>query len=254
MSKEKPVMKTAVFGGFKKSDVLTYIENLQNETEDIREQLQNKREESIELKKQIDELSIRLESLSLVNDKLEAKEKEVNELSVNLQVAIKERDEALKKVAEYDAKSDKLKKAEKQIGAAYLDARRYSDDLVDDAKMRAKDIGAIASQSVKREAGEIEELLKEVDSLSRKFNSSLEQLHKDVYSLSSKLNSSASNLLNIHTEIAGLDGEVIKIDSDLPEDAVGVYETNDDSGITYISYEPHTEFNSDLNIRPDDME
>ena len=40
--------------------------------------------------------------------------------------------------------------------------------------------------------------------ISNKFNTSIEQLHRDVYALSSKLNSSASNLLNLHTDIAEL--------------------------------------------------
>ena len=72
-------------------------------------------------------------------------------------------------------------------------------------KAKAKDIGAIASQDVKNQANEIEQLLKDVDAISRKFNSSIEQLHKDVYALSSKLNSSASNLLNLHTDLSELE-------------------------------------------------
>ncbi len=237
MSKEFTIMKTTLFGGFKKSDVLAYVEQLQTETADIKSMLDTKREESVELKRKIDELEIKLDTLSSVNDKLAAKEKEANDLAVKLELALKENKQFSEKIAEYDEKSEKLRRAEKQIGAAYIDARRYSDDLVDNAKAKAKDIGAIASQDVKNQANEIEQLLKDVDAISRKFNSSLEQLHKDVYALGTKLNSSASTLLNLHTDLTGIEAHNFEFDNDF----------SDENNFTVISYSEHTEdFNSDI--------
>ena len=193
MSKEFTVMKTAIFGGFKKSDVLSLIEQLQTETTDAKELLDAKREEARDLRVKVEELEEKLEELTIVNEKLAEKETEVLNLTKKLDSALAENKQLIEKSAEYDEKTEKLRRAEKQIGAAYIDARRYSDDLVENAKSKAKDIGAFASQDIKREASEIESLLKDVDAISRKFNSSIEQLHKDVYALSSKLNSSASN-------------------------------------------------------------
>ncbi len=205
MSNEFTGMKTAIFGGFKKSDVLALVEQLQTETSETKELLDSKRQEALELKNKIDELEEKLESLTVVNEKLSEKEKEVEELAKKLDDAILENKQLSEKSVEFDEKSEKLRRAEKQIGAAYIDARRYSDDLVENARSKAKDIGAFASQDIKREASEIESLLKDVDLISRKFNSSIEQLHKDVYALSSKLNSSASNLLNLHTDLSELE-------------------------------------------------
>ena len=205
MANEFTVMKTSLFGGFKKSDVLNLIEQLQTECADVKESLDIKREEVLDLKNKINELQDKLDKLSGLGDKLAEKEKEVEELTEKLDAAILENNQLNKKSVEYDEKSEKLRRAEKQIGAAYIDARRYSDDLVENAKSKAKDIGAFASQDIKREATEIESLLKDVDAISRKFNSSIEQLHKDVYALSSKLNTSASNLLNLHTDISELE-------------------------------------------------
>lgn len=205
MSKEFTVMKTALFGGFKKSDVLSLVEQLQAETAETKESLDAKREEALELKNKIEELQEKLEELAIVNEKLNEKEKEVEELTQKLEDALNENKQLSEKSVEFDEKSEKLRRAEKQIGAAYIDARRYSDDLVENAKSKAKDIGAFASQDIKREAAEIESLLKDVDVISRKFNSSIEQLHKDVYALSSKLNSSASNLLNLHTDLSEIE-------------------------------------------------
>ena len=251
MSRDFTVMKTALFGGFKKADVITYVEGLQSETAEVKEQLEEKRNESLELKRKIDELELRLDNLSKVNDKLAEKETEAHTLSVQLEVAMKENKQYAAKISEFEEKSEKLKRAEKQIGAAYIDARRYSDELVDNAKSKAKDIGAIASQDVKREANEIEQLLKDVDAISKKFNSSLEQLHKDVYALGTKLNTSASSLLNLHTDLTGIESHSVEFDSDIPEDAVRVEKADDDSGLTIISYAPNTDFNEDLNIQPD---
>ena len=222
MSKEFTVMKTALFGGFKKSDVLALIEQLQAETAETKESLDAKREEALELKNKIEELQEKLEELTVVNEKLNEKEKEVAELNQKLEEALLENKQLSEKSVEFDEKSEKLRRAEKQIGAAYIDARRYSDDLVENAKSKAKDIGAFASQDIKREAAEIESLLKDVDVISRKFNSSIEQLHKDVYALSSKLNSSASNLLNLHTDLSELESHNFD------------YETNSDQNdVTY---------------------
>lgn len=237
MSKEFAVMKTTLFGGFKKSDVLAYVEQLQTETADIKSMLDTKREESLELKRKIDELEIKLDNLSAVNEKLAEKEKEASDLAVKLELALQENKQFSEKIAEYDEKSEKLRRAENQIGAAYIDARRYSDDLVDNAKAKAKDIGAIASQDVKNQANEIEQLLKDVDAISRKFNSSLEQLHKDVYALGTKLNSSASSLLNIHTDLTGIEAHTFEFDSDI----------SDENNFTVISYSEHTDtFNPDI--------
>ena len=229
MSKEYTVMKTTLFGGFKKSDVLSYVEQLQSETADIKAMLDSKREESLELKRKIDELEIKLENLNQLNDRLEEKENEVADLKVKLEIALSENKRYSEQIADFDEKSEKLRRAEKQIGAAYIDARRYSDDLVDNAKAKAKDIGAIASQEVKREANEIEQLLIDVDAISKKFNSSLEQLHKDVYTLSSRLNLSASTLLNIHTDLTGIEEQRFDFDN------------TDENNYTVVSYNEYTE-------------
>lgn len=234
MSKEFTVMKTTLFGGFKKSDVLAYVEQLQTETADIKSMLDTKREESLELKRKINELEVKLENLTQVNEKLSEKEKEVSELTVKLELALAENKKFSEQIADFDEKSEKLRRAEKQIGAAYIDARRYSDDLVDNAKAKAKDIGAIASQDVKREANEIEQLLKDVDAISKKFNSSLEQLHKDVYALGTKLNTSASTLLNLHTDLTGIEEQNFDFDME------------DETNFTVISYNEHIDFDDEV--------
>lgn len=266
MSKEKNIMKTSVFGGFKKSDVISYIENLQNDAAEITAELDRKKRESLELRKKIDELEERLEELSKFSSELQEKDAKIKALEEKLDASNKETAQYRERLFEYQDKSEKLARAEKQIGAAYIDARRYSDEIIDNAKAKAKDVGALASQDVKHQANEIEQLLRDVDAVSKKFNSSLEQLHKDVYALSTKLNNSASNLLNLHTELPGLeapsiyDEEPVKVQEDVPEeilkdipDAVAVETTDDGTGLTFISYEPNTEFNEDLNIQPEDI-
>ncbi len=213
MANDMTIMKTTLFGGFKKSDVLKFVEQLQTETADVKAMLDSKREEALELRNKIEELEDKLDGLAKVNDQLSEKEDEIRSLNERLESALAENKQMNDRINEYDEKSEKLRRAEKQIGAAYIDARRYSDDLVDNAKAKAKDIGAIASQDIKREAAEIETLLKDVDIISRKFNTSIEQLHKDVYALSSKLNSSASNLLNLHTDLSEIEAHNFDYDN-----------------------------------------
>lgn len=234
MAKDFTVMKTSLFGGFKKSDVLNLIEQLQAETSDVKESLDIKREEVLELKNKISTLEEKLEDLSGLADTIQEKEQEIAELNEKLEAALLENKQLSERNAEFDEKSEKLRRAEKQIGAAYIDARRYSDDLVENAKSKAKDIGAFASQDIKREAAEIESLLKDVDVISRKFNSSIEQLHKDVYALSSKLNSSASNLLNLHTDISEIESHNLDYDNSNNDEVT--YTVRDENYVS-VSYD-----------------
>lgn len=238
MANDFTIMKTALFGGFKKSDVLEFIEKLQREMEDVKKSLDLKRTEALELKNKIEDLENKLEELSKVKDEISEKDAQIKRLSEELEKSLAENKVLNEKSYEFDEKSEKLRRAEKQIGAAYIDARRYSDDLVEGAKAKAKDIGAIASQDIKREANEIETLLKDVDLISRKFNSSIEQLHKDVYALSSKLNSSASNLLNLHTDLSELDAHSFEYDTvidDVNQDEI--VETHINNDFVSVSFE-----------------
>lgn len=234
MAKDFTVMKTSLFGGFKKSDVLNLIEQLQAETSEVKESLDIKREEVLELKNKISTLEEKLDDLSGLADTIQEKEQEIAELNEKLEAALLENKQLSERNAEFDEKSEKLRRAEKQIGAAYIDARRYSDDLVENAKSKAKDIGAFASQDIKREAAEIESLLKDVDVISRKFNSSIEQLHKDVYALSSKLNSSASNLLNLHTDISEIESHNLDYDNSNNDEVT--YTVRDENYVS-VSYD-----------------
>lgn len=244
MANDFTIMKTALFGGFRKSDVLNFVEHLQTETEDVKMLLDAKREEARDLRYKIDELEEKLDELTKINDVLAEKEELIKDLSVKLEVALNENKQHIEKINEYEEKSEKLRRAEKQIGAAYIDARRYSDDLVENAKAKAKDIGAFASQDIKKEANEIEALLKDVDVISRKFNMSIEQLHKDVYALSSKLNTSASNLLNLHTDLGEIESQSFEYEgtAELPElNDAEVITSAEETEFLSVSYDANDE-------------
>ena len=240
MSNDITIMKTAIFGGFKKSDVLALVENLQHETADTRMLLDEKRKEANELREHLDEISEKLEKLNEVNELLAIKEKENEVLTEKLENALKENKILNEKFVDFDNKTEKLQRAEKQIGAVYIDARRYADDLVENARSKAKDIGAVASQDIKRECLEIEALLRDVDIISNKFNTSIEQLHRDVYALSSKLNTSASNLINLHTDLAEFSPVEFEYNSNaLPSEennVIEVDEKNKDDEFIFMSY------------------
>ena len=81
MAKDFTVMKTSLFGGFKKSDVLNLIEQLQAETSEVKESLDIKREEVLELKNKISTLEEKLEDLSGLADTIQEKAQEIAELN-----------------------------------------------------------------------------------------------------------------------------------------------------------------------------
>ena len=90
MAKDFTVMKTSLFGGFKKSDVLNLIEQLQAETSDVKESLDIKREEVLELKNKISTLEEKLDELSSLSDTLQEKENEIAVLNEKLEAALLE--------------------------------------------------------------------------------------------------------------------------------------------------------------------
>lgn len=252
---DEKIMRTKLFGGFDKKDVLSYVEDLKKQVEELKADIKNKDENIDSLNSQVASLSKECEKITELTEDLSQKDAEIAELTAkNAELGTSV--DALSAVsAEYEDAKAKLEKSQQQIkdeqarlGAAFLDARRYSSEIVAAANEKAHSTSLSFSEDISKQAGEITRLSAEIDRLSASFTKSVDELHANIAVLASRMSAAAKNL-SIRQD-ASFEPD-LKLSFEVDDDATGVEETHDGSGLTYIQYAPHTEFNEDLNIQPD---
>lgn len=251
------ILRTSIFGGFRREDVLQYVAELKGEIAALSEEIKGKT-------KQIDALQEKADALALECEQAKETESKLQETTVALE-AFRGQNETLQaenavlsaRVAAIDGekaaleqKTQEIKASEAQLGAAFLDARKYSDEIVTAANQKATETQNDASASIARQAQEVARLSSDVDTLSATLTKSINNLHADISALSAKLSKAAQALQNRKDAEKFVPDISIKIEEELGEKITGVTETDDGSGLTYIHYPPHTEFNEDLNITP----
>ena len=263
---DEKIMRTSVFGGFKKADVLNYVEELQKQIEQLKEDAEAKEKSISQLNEKVEELTSRCGEFELENDELtdenEALKASVEEKNTQLE-AVKERNREMgENIAEltevkkeyegvkekYENNAEELKKAESRLGAAYLDARKYSEKIVASANERAHSAAKTTGDEIAKQANEISRLSQDIEKLSASFAKSMNELQANITVLSQRMAATAKNL-SVRRD-ASFEPE-LNINFEIDGDARGVIETDDGSGLTYIQYPPNTDFNEDLNIKPD---
>lgn len=252
---DEKIMRTKLFGGFDKKDVLSYVEDLKKQVEELKSDLQQKDENIDALNSQVASLSAECEKIAELNEKIEQRDGRIADLTAqNLELSASV--DALGAVSrEYEDAKSKLEKSQQQIkdeqarlGAAFLDARRYSSEIVAAANEKAHNASLGFSEDISKQAGEITRLSQEIDSLSASFTKSVDELQANIAVLASRMSAAAKNL-SIRQD-ASFEPD-LKVSFNVDDDATGIEQTDDGSGLTYIQYPPHTEFNEDLNIQPD---
>lgn len=270
---DEKIMRTSVFGGFKKADVLNYVEELQKQIEQLKEDAEAKEKSISQLNEKVEELTSRCGEFELENDELtdenealtdenEALKASVEEKNTQLE-AVKERNREMgENIAEltevkkeyegvkekYENNAEELKKAESRLGAAYLDARKYSEKIVASANERAHSAAKATGDEIAKQANEISRLSQDIEKLSASFAKSMNELQANITVLSQRMAATAKNL-SVRRD-ASFEPE-LNINFEMDGDARSVIETDDGSGLTYIQYPPNTDFNEDLNIKPD---
>lgn len=252
---DEKIMRTSVFGGFKKEDVLSYVEALQKQIEELKADISQKEDAISELDAKVCELSAQCEELVEVKAELNERNTEIEAVK-NENVEINSKLTELTAIAEeynnakqkFERNNNELKAAETRLGAAFLDARKYSDEIVAAANEKAHSTSKAISDDITKQAGEISHLSQEVERLSISFANSMDELRANITVLSQRMAAAAKNL-SIRQDSTFEPDLTVKFDLD--DDANSVIETNDGSGLTYIQYPPHTDFNEDLNIKAD---
>ena len=216
------VFRTAAFGGFKKDDVMVFIENLINENSFLEKQvasgnakitqltneiagLQGEIADVSKLRSEIAELSSKLNECETAMDD---KDTLINELTIKLSEAqskaVDESEIAVLRMENERLQNELKKKGdlERQVGAAMLDARVHSEELVEQAKEKASAVTKAVYAAIGDTAVKIDDLSAGIGEIARNFTKSVEEVELRIKALTGDMSKTAQALIseNVLTE------------------------------------------------------
>ena len=243
MSKDL-MFKTATFGGFKKDDVMDFIEKILTEKTSLESIAESNYEKTTQLNNEIAELNKKnaellseiegLRKSNLDSDELTSKVADyektisgkdalINELSskiVAYETAIDDKDTLIKelteRLSEASLKADnneeivslkaenaklvlelnKKHDIERQVGAAMLDARVHSEELVEKAKEEADSVKKAVYSAIGDTAVKIDDLSAGIGEIARNFTKSVEEVELRIKALTGDMSKTAQALIS----------------------------------------------------------
>ena len=138
--------RAALFGGFQKSDVLAYIEDLQNQILVLQGEKQQHGRELPAMSSQIEALTSELEQARARENSFFDNAEELQRQIIVLE---QERDDLSKKLSNAYASQERVKDVEGQVGTLILDALLYSEKIIARAKETAQIIARRAQNSMR---------------------------------------------------------------------------------------------------------
>lgn len=215
MSKDV-LFKTSAFGGFKKDEVMDFVQQVLGEKGELERLLLNNTTRNNQLSAELNNVKAEIDSLSSVRDELAdslikvedltnaLKEKEAIIEELNLKLAEAQRnscssDELDRLKAENDAlKADIEKKRdmERQVGAAMLDARVHSEELIEEAKEKANNVTKAIYNAIGETAVKIDDLSAGIGEIARNFTKSVEEVELRIKVLTGDMSKTAQALIS----------------------------------------------------------
>ncbi|MGN1315639.1 MAG: hypothetical protein ACI4VW_01110 [Acutalibacteraceae bacterium] len=210
------MFRTSAFGGFKKNEVMDFIENILNEKSALERQLAACTAKTSQLSTQVASLQSELEDAGKLRS-------EIAELSVKIndfETAISDKDTLIKELTERLSKSeansaneselsllkeenaklrdelDKKRDIERQVGAAMLDARVHSEELVEQAKERASSVTKAIYAAIGDTAVKIDDLSAGIGEIARNFTKSVEEVELRIKALTGDMSKTAQALIS----------------------------------------------------------
>lgn len=215
MSKDV-LFKTSAFGGFKKDEVMDFVQQVLGEKGELERLLLNNTTRNNQLTAELNHVKSELDSLSGVRDELaeclikiedltnalNEKDAIIEEFTSKLAEAEKNNcssDELDKLKAENEAlKADIEKKRdmERQVGAAMLDARVHSEELIEEAKEKANNVTKAIYNAIGETAVKIDDLSAGIGEIARNFTKSVEEVELRIKVLTGDMSKTAQALIS----------------------------------------------------------
>ena len=217
------IFKKRAFGGYDKDSVLEYVNGILNEKSDLEMRLAANTDNTAKLNMKIHELEGQVserEKLDAEMAELKNKVEELTALVEEKEALINEKDEelatqrsALSAALDNTADSDELealkaenlrlkaecerkKDLERQVGAAMLDARVHSEELVEAAKQRADSATRSVYNAIGETAVKIDDLSSGIAEIARSFTKSVEEVELRIKVLTGDMSKTAQALIS----------------------------------------------------------
>lgn len=230
MSKDL-MFRTSAFGGFKKDEVMDFIENVLTEKSALERQLaansaqvsqlnaqiaslQNEVSDMGKLRSEVAELSAKINDYEVTVDDKDTLIKELTERLSEAQAnAVNESEVAeLKRENErLQGELDKKRDLERQVGAAMLDARVHSEELVEQAKERANSVTKAVYAAIGDTAVKIDDLSAGIGEIARNFTKSVEEVELRIKALTGDMSKTAQALISENVLTEDTKTEVVEV-------------------------------------------
>ncbi len=209
------LFKTSAFGGFKKDEVMDFVQQILGEKGELERLLVNNTTRNNQLTAEVNQLKAELEEISKLRNEIAEKNTTINDLTASLEasaatVLILEQqladaqsnqassDEVEKLKAENEVlkiELDKKREMERQVGAAMLDARVHSEELIEDAKEKANNVTRAIYNAIGETAVKIDDLSAGIGEIARNFTKSVEEVELRIKVLTGDMSKTAQALI-----------------------------------------------------------
>lgn len=203
MASEKILRKSA-FGGFKKTDVIDYIEKIETakleqskKAAELEEMLAASQDKAVQCSQLESELKLAREKNEILEKQIEALEEKNAHHLENIKVYDEKLAALEEKLAKLEESCADISDSEKQINCLVMDAVMYSDKIIGKARDAAKAVSEDAKQSIRATTGEIDSISAQITRISGEFggvisalSEKLGDLSKDISELTSRFEDS----------------------------------------------------------------
>ncbi len=224
------VFKTKAFGGFDKQEVMDFINGILAEKSELERKLESVSERCALLEAEISDCKIEIEEMGALRSEVAAATSLSAELQSQIDCKETEISNLLSLIAEKDAKiaeleessqendiseevkteldflraevqrlkaeCEKKKDLERQVGAAMLDARVHSEELVEAAKERANLVTKSVYAAIGETALKIDDLSAGIGEIARSFTRSVEEVELRIKALTGDMSKTAQLLIS----------------------------------------------------------
>ncbi len=203
--KKNTFFKRSLFGGFKREDVINYIDNMKAELESAKKEIDELREQNAALSSSNEALteetdkfrsenvslsmSLAENTLTLNNVKAELDEIKITKANIeNENKSLKEENE------DYKGKIERAAEIESHVGGMIADAKIYKEKLISDAKIEIDAMSASYRNSAEEITKKIDSFTNELNDISSSVSSSLSFIMDSLIKMSNEIEQSKKSL------------------------------------------------------------
>lgn len=224
------VFKTKAFGGFNKDEVMDFVNKVLAEKTELQKTVAEANAKCVQANALADQYKLQAEKaseltaeleqvnnkISLLEEQLKEKDDIINGLNADIdnksaeieELSSKVNDSQLSAEAQQEIDSlkseisrlkiecDKKRDIERQVGAAMLDARVHSEELVEAAKERANTVTKSVYSAIGETALKIDDLSTGIGEIARSFTKSVEEVELRIKALTGDMSKTAQLLIS----------------------------------------------------------